>query len=170
VSEFAGRVSQRLLSRSNTMHRRVPPYQVMQCRITLVRADARKREWFACSGVGVRAASRAPLNKALERMYPVPQLADQILREWVGEVASFLGRSSEELLSYGLAAADFPSDHDLRITLMDGSVVRFRYAFAIESETKRAIAVFTEHCGYHVFPHHEAVISRVPPNGEENAF
>jgi hypothetical protein len=102
-------------------------------------------------------------------MYPVPQLADQILREWIGEVASFLGRSREELLSSGLAAGDFPGDHDLHITLMDGSVVRFRYAFAIESEMKRAIAVFTEHCGYHVFPHHEAVISRVPPNREENA-
>jgi hypothetical protein len=79
----------------------------------------------------------------------------------------FLGRSPEELLSSGLAARDFPSDHDLRIILMDGSMVRFRYAFAIESETKRAIAVFTEHCGYHVFPHHEAVISRVPPNREK---
>jgi hypothetical protein len=29
---------------------------------TVVRADARKREWFSCNGVAVRAASRAPLN------------------------------------------------------------------------------------------------------------
>jgi hypothetical protein len=34
--------------------------------LTLVRADARKREWFACNGVGMRAVSRAPLNEALE--------------------------------------------------------------------------------------------------------
>src|SRR4051812_16953399 len=33
--------------------------------VYLVRADARKREWFASDGVGMPAASRAPLNKAL---------------------------------------------------------------------------------------------------------
>ena len=33
---------------------------------TLVRADARKREWFACNGVGMRAVSRAPLNMLLD--------------------------------------------------------------------------------------------------------
>ena len=34
--------------------------------LTLVRADARKREWYACNGVGLHAVSRAPLNKLLE--------------------------------------------------------------------------------------------------------
>ena len=33
---------------------------------TCVRADASQHEWFACNGVAVHAASRAPLNTALE--------------------------------------------------------------------------------------------------------
>ena len=41
---------------------------------------------------------------------------------------------------------------------MDESVVEFRNAFFIASDERRAIAVFTEHCGYHLFPHHEAKI------------
>jgi uncharacterized OB-fold protein len=46
---------------------------------------------------------------------------------------------------------------------MDGSVVQFANAIHIVSEAKRAIAVFTEHCGHHVFPYHEA---KVHCNGE----
>jgi hypothetical protein len=40
--------------------------------LTLVRADARKREWFARNGVGVRAVSHAPLNKSLEAPHAMP--------------------------------------------------------------------------------------------------
>jgi len=40
----------------------------VQCSLTSVRADARKREWFACNGVGLQRVSRAPLNKALAVM------------------------------------------------------------------------------------------------------
>jgi hypothetical protein len=38
--------------------------------LTLVRADARKREWFAYNGDGMRAVSRAPRNKALAISVP----------------------------------------------------------------------------------------------------
>ena len=41
---------------------------------------------------------------------------------------------------------------------MDESFVEFRSACCIVSGKKRAIAVLTEHCGYHVFPIHEAKI------------
>src|SRR5688572_29571020 len=47
--------------------------------LTLVRADARKREWFACNGVGMRAASRARLNKSLGRMKSVVPLSVRAL-------------------------------------------------------------------------------------------
>jgi hypothetical protein len=94
-------------------------------------------------------------------MYPVPRMANEVLKEWTSEVASSLGRSAEEVRSSGLGAGDFPLDHDVRVTLMDGSFVQFKHAFAVHSEKRRAIAVFTEHCGYHVFPDHEAVISKV---------
>lgn len=41
---------------------------------------------------------------------------------------------------------------------MDGSLVEFKYAFALVSEERKAIAVFTEHCGHHVYPYHEAKV------------
>jgi hypothetical protein len=88
-------------------------------------------------------------------------MAGQVLDEWAAEVAAAVGRSVEQVRNKGLGASDFPLDHDLRIELVDGSFVQFRYAFAVPSTAKRAIAVFTEHCGYHVFPEHEAVISKV---------
>jgi hypothetical protein len=44
---------------------------------------------------------------------------------------------------------------------MDGSSVEFKYAFALHWPEKRAIAVFTEHCGHHVFPDAEASVEAV---------
>ena len=86
-------------------------------------------------------------------------MAKQILEEWAAEVSTAVGRSVEDIRGKGLGAGDFPLDDDLRVTLMDGSFVQFSYALAIPSKEKRAIAVFTERCGYHVFPDHEAVIT-----------
>ena len=90
-------------------------------------------------------------------MYPVPRYSDQVFAEWIAELSATLDRPRETLLSEGgLRVADFRDS--LKITLMDGSYAVFKYAFAIVSEEKRAIAVFTEHCGYLVFPHHDATI------------
>lgn len=43
---------------------------------------------------------------------------------------------------------------------MDDSCVEFKYCTFLVNEEKKAIAVFTEHCGNHVFPYHEARIYR----------
>jgi hypothetical protein len=51
-----------------------------------------------------------------------------------------------------LGATDFPSDQIVCIRFADGSHSMFRYAFAIRDEAAGEVAVFTEHCGYHVFP------------------
>ena len=51
----------------------------------------------------------------------------------------------------------FP-DETVRVELMDESVVEFKHALFIVSEEKKAIAVFTEHCGHHVLPFHEAKV------------
>ncbi len=40
----------------------------------------------------------------------------------------------------------------LSIRFPDGSYILFRYALAIVDEPSREVAVFTEHCRYHVFP------------------
>ncbi len=94
-------------------------------------------------------------------MHPVPRLAKQLLTEWVEELSQHVGRSVEEILRKGLGADDFPTNESLHIKLMDGSFVQFQYAFYVVNAEKFAIAVFTEHCGYHVFPFHEAEISRI---------
>lgn len=40
----------------------------------------------------------------------------------------------------------------VKLDFLDGSHVVFQYAFYAVNEEKRELAVFTEHCGYHVFP------------------
>ena len=92
-------------------------------------------------------------------MYPVPALAQQIEREWAAELAAYFEKTSEDVLSQVRPWFEFPHG-TLRVALMDGSVVQFAYAIHIVSEAKRAIAVFTEHCGNHVFPYHEAKVHR----------
>lgn len=87
--------------------------------------------------------------------YPVPRLAAQIAKEWSDELGVHLGCSAAEVRERFGALLCFPPE-TVRIELMDGSSAEFKYAFFIASDTKRAIAVFTEHCGYHVFPCHEA--------------
>jgi len=51
-----------------------------------------------------------------------------------------------------LGASDFPCSHRLRLKFDDGSEAEFRYALLIEEPSFREIGVFTEHCGYHIFP------------------
>jgi hypothetical protein len=51
-----------------------------------------------------------------------------------------------------LSAGDFPSGQSVLIRFPDGSHAYFRFAFAITDEAFGGVAVFTEHCGYHVFP------------------
>ena len=90
-------------------------------------------------------------------MYPVPSLARQLETEWAPDIAAHFGRSVDEVLQQLRPWFDFPGGQ-LRIELMDGSVMQFERAFHIAGEAKRAIAVFTEHCGHHVFPYHDAKV------------
>jgi transcription antitermination factor NusG len=92
-------------------------------------------------------------------MYPVPALARHIEHEWAEELANHFGRSLEEVASTVRPWFGFPPG-SIRVELMDGSFVEFKYSIFIVSESKRAIAVFTEHCGNHVYPYHEAKVFR----------
>lgn len=92
-------------------------------------------------------------------MFPVPTLARQIELEWAEELADYFGRSAKEVEDKVRPWLDFPSGR-IRIQLMDSSVVEFERSIFIVNEGKKAIAVFTEHCGNHVFPYHEAKIFR----------
>jgi hypothetical protein len=51
-----------------------------------------------------------------------------------------------------LSAHDFRCDQSVHLQFDDGSFALFQYAFAILDEAGERCMVFTEHCGYHVFP------------------
>ena len=95
-------------------------------------------------------------------MFPVPERAKQLEQDWADELASHFGCTAADFRANPAKHLNYPVQR-LRVELMDGSVAEFKYAFALVSEKRKAIAVFTEHCGHHVFPYHEA---RVLVNGE----
>lgn len=92
-------------------------------------------------------------------MYPVPYLARQIETDWAPELAAYFGRITDDVLQTVRPWFDFPAG-ELRVELMDGSTVQFNRGFHLVNEDKRALAVFTEHCGHHVFPYHDAKVYR----------
>jgi hypothetical protein len=51
-----------------------------------------------------------------------------------------------------LSAHDFSSRQSVHLRFDDGSFALFRFAFAVLDEAGERCMVFTEHCGYHVFP------------------
>lgn len=87
--------------------------------------------------------------------FPVPELAARIETEWAPELAARFGREADDILKPARPWFEFPLGQ-LRIELLDGSTVQFGNAFHIVDEGKRAIAVFTEHCGNHVYPYFDA--------------
>ena len=76
---------------------------------------------------------------------------DEVVRDWSQELAEHLGRPAEQIRWGGLSAFDFRAGKFVEIVFSDGSQINFKYAFAIISEQRKAVAVFTEHCGYYVF-------------------
>lgn len=88
--------------------------------------------------------------------FPVPRLAAAAVLEWADELAAQIGCDAGDLRQ-NTESINFPHDV-VRVELMDRSVVEFRNAFFVVSVSKRAIAIFTEHCGHHVLPYHEAKV------------
>ncbi len=70
---------------------------------------------------------------------------EQLPLRWQARLAEYLG-------SRHISAVDFPCGKMLKLGFPDGSQAQFLYAFAIQDPDHREIAVFTEHCGYHIFP------------------
>jgi hypothetical protein len=56
-----------------------------------------------------------------------------------------------------LGASDFPTDSVVRIIFEDDSKVEFNYAFIIEALEFKEVAVFTEHCGHHLFQLYDGI-------------
>jgi hypothetical protein len=74
---------------------------------------------------------------------------DDLPERWATNLQKYLG---EELgVKRGrLSAEEF--HHSLKITFEDGSFAFFHYSFYLLDEQLKEVAVFTEHCGYHIFP------------------
>ncbi|HEX8392374.1 MAG TPA: hypothetical protein VF665_08475 [Longimicrobium sp.] len=66
-------------------------------------------------------------------------------------------------------AHDFQGDRSLRLDFPDGSFALFRYAFHLQDEHLREVAVFTEHCGYHFFPSGELRVEELETEWVEDA-
>ena len=72
---------------------------------------------------------------------------------WQPQLRLHLGEDRDRL-----DASDFPTDQSVAIRFPDGSHVFFRHAFAITERRIGEVAIFSEHCGYHIFPSGDAEI------------
>ena len=93
----------------------------------------------------------------MNRIYSVNRVSAELECEWSFELAKRFGQDVNNFLVTPTRYMEYPIE-TVRVELMDGSLVEFKYAFALVSEERKAIAVFTEHCGHHVFPYHEAKV------------
>ena len=92
-------------------------------------------------------------------MFPVPRMATAIEVEWAEMLSDRAGCTVADFLARPTFFMNYPIE-TLRVELMDGSTASFKYAFALVNPDWKAIGVFTEHCGHHVFPWHEARVWR----------
>jgi hypothetical protein len=65
-----------------------------------------------------------------------------------------------------LNASDFATSSLVCVGFPDGSYALFRHAFFITAPDWKEVAVFTEHCGYHIFPLVDLQIERLETRGE----
>jgi hypothetical protein len=93
----------------------------------------------------------------MKRVYPVNRISEELERDWAALLAKRFGQEVVEFLASPTRFMQYPIE-TVRVELMDGSHVEFKYAFALVSEEMKAIAVFTEHCGHQVYPYHEAKV------------
>ena len=92
--------------------------------------------------------------------FPVVAAARAIEESWAAKLAERAGVSEQVFRSAPTKLMSYPLER-VCVSLMDGSSVEFKYAFALRWPEKRVIAVFTEHCGHHMFPDAEASLEVV---------
>jgi len=72
----------------------------------------------------------------------------ELPERWQKRLQAYL---SEIGVSTGQLSANEFRDH-LKLNFDDGSFAFFYYALELHDEALNEVAVFTEHCGYHIFP------------------
>jgi len=84
-------------------------------------------------------------------------------QRWKNKIEEYLKEQGSKYKE--LSAYDFSHNLNLKITLDDGSNAFFKYSFYwIDNEAKE-VAVFTEHCGYHIFNLGEILLETVDWEG-----
>ena len=76
---------------------------------------------------------------------------EDLPERWRRKLADYLAERGEPGRAR-LHAGDFHMGSVAELSFDDGSRASFRYPLVIEAPELREVAVFTEHCGYHVFP------------------
>lgn len=84
---------------------------------------------------------------------------DDLPKRWLSRLESHLVQLGSDRKQ--LSAYEF--QHDLKIAFGDGSFVFFKYALCLKDETLNELAIFTEHCGYHIFPLEETQVEELIP-------
>lgn len=85
---------------------------------------------------------------------------DQLPEHWKNRVAELARELSDG--RYERLGAEAFKQEAVRVRFPDGSSALFLYAFALTDEERRELAVFTEHCGYHVFPLEDTTVDTHP--------
>ena len=75
---------------------------------------------------------------------------------WKAKVQDYLTAEGETKYKT-LSASDFSAYSTVKITFEDYSKVEFKYAFIIKAPEFNKVGIFTEHCGYHLFPLYEGL-------------
>jgi hypothetical protein len=75
---------------------------------------------------------------------------DDLPERWAKRLEEYLCKE-RNLDRDHLSATDFGNNY-LKINFEDGSIAFFQFAFYLLDQESNEVAVFTEHCGYHIFP------------------
>ena len=70
-----------------------------------------------------------------------------VILPFIKELSKKLKKDEKEITENGLEFQDF--NGEVLLTYEDGSCIHYRNAFMLSN--KEEIAVFTEHCGYHLY-------------------
>ncbi len=93
---------------------------------------------------------------------------EDLPQRWKDKIDNYLSEKGFDY--YGkkykrLSVYDFSDNLNLKISFHDGSKAFFNDAFYWIYEEHKEVAVFTEHCGYHIFNLPEILLETVDWNG-----
>ena len=69
-------------------------------------------------------------------------------QRWKDRIHDYLSEKGSKYMEF--SAYDFSDNLNLKISFDDGSNAFFKDAFYWTDEEAKEVAVFTEHCGYHI--------------------